>query len=128
MRRWKSSRLIGSASHVHVSLISILSSLVKFVSFGARFPPSECSPCRYVRQLAQEQREKEVLYKIRNVKVPPVDRMQKPLPAFAALERCLAKPQYVPSVRCSKLLGELGDQIKVRCGRGCSVIANRFRR
>ncbi len=68
---------------------------------------------RYVRQLAQEQREKEVLYKIRNVKVPPVDRMQKPLPAFTALERCLAKPQYVPSVRCSKLLAELGEQIKV---------------
>jgi hypothetical protein len=50
---------------------------------------------------------------VRNIKVSIPERLHKPLPAFVALEKALAKPQYVPSVRCTKLINELGEQIKV---------------
>ncbi len=67
---------------------------------------------QYSRQLAQENREKEILYKLSHLKVhTPPSNERKPLPALVALTNELARPQQLPNARCTKMVATLTQQI-----------------
>ncbi len=69
---------------------------------------------QYVRQMTQESREKEVLYRIQQVRVhAPAEAHRKPLAGLTALTNELSRPQTLPNPRVNKLVAVLSKEVEM---------------